>query len=237
MNLTAYTIDDEAHALDVLAGYTKLTPGIELIGSSLNPLIALQELSDGLSPDLLLVDIDMPELNGLALAGMLKHRCKIVFTTSYREYGPEAFELAAADYLLKPIRYERFLACIQKIRSELAPTLHQLPEDHAFFVKSGNKGKLVKIIPDEIVYIEAAQNYMHIVTTQGKIITYMSTQQLQDQLPGSYFLRVHKSFTINTRRIRGFDRAIITMDDKSAIPLGRAYRTAFLNNVPGINGG
>lgn len=229
MNLTTFIIDDEAHALTVLSTFIQRTPGLILSGAETNPLVALQEIGVSLTPpDLIFADIDMPELNGLELAGILGSKSTMVFTTAFREYGPEAYALSAADYLLKPIGYDRFLSCIQKVRLLKRTQLLPLAPEVHFFVKSGNKGHLHKIIPAEVVYIEAALNYMHINSATEKISTHMNITEIQALLPTNQFVRVHKSFIVNIYRIKSFDQAIIKMDDQSAIPLGRAFRTSFL---------
>lgn len=236
MTLSAYLIDDEKHALDLLETYVHRTPGLTLAGSSTNPLLALEELTRATaSVDLVFMDIDMPELNGLELAGLLSAGQQVIFTTSFREYGPEAYALSAQDYLLKPVSYERFLRCIQKVRHAAAALTPAGHPDDSFFVKTGNKGSLQKVRPVEIIYIEAALNYMHIKTTAATIITYASIQELLERLPGSYFVRVHKSFIVNTRRISALEHGHIKMDDRSAIPLGRAFREKFFQAVPGLN--
>jgi two-component system LytT family response regulator len=144
MMLNAYIVDDERHAITVLAGFIARTPGIELAGSSTSPLAALGELGTLPPPDLLFLDIDMEELNGLEMVRMVDARTRIVLTTSFREYGPEAYALSVADYLLKPVSYERFLQCVQKLRQERSPQLPSASHMPPFFVKTAGCRKLTR---------------------------------------------------------------------------------------------
>lgn len=236
MNLTAYCIDDENHALQVLSGYIERTPGLSLLGSSTDPLLGLAELSAlEAPPDIIFLDVDMPELNGLQLARLLNAQSHLIITTSYREYGPEAYELSATDYLLKPIAYERFMAAVQKARlNHSAASARPEAPALSFFVKTGTKGHLQKIVPAEVSFIEAASNYMHIHTPAGRIITYMNISELLALLPPTDFVRVHKSFVVNLQAVHSFDQAYITLNSLAVVPIGRAYRPGFMARLVGL---
>ena len=143
MNLTCYIVDDESHSIEILKSFIEKTPGLELAGSSTDPLFALNEVMVAGPPDITFLDVDMPELSGLELAGLINEYTKVVFTTSFPEYAIDAFEIDAEDYLLKPIAYERFLKSIKKVKKnmlEKSPGNDQ-PDDF-FLIKSEIKGKM-----------------------------------------------------------------------------------------------
>lgn len=221
---TVYLIDDEAHALVVLADYISRTPGLSIVGTATNPLDGLHEISTGQPPDLVFADIDMPVISGLELADLLPASSQVVFTTSFPQYAVEAFEKAAADYLLKPFSYERFLKCIQKVRSAPTQQSSQMPE-HTFYLKNG-KGNLYKIRPSRIIYLEAALNYVNIYMEEEKLTVYLTLKELEETLPDDMFLRVHKSFIINHHHIISVAPGKLQMSNQEQIPVGRLYQAA-----------
>jgi DNA-binding LytR/AlgR family response regulator len=231
MNLTCYIADDEHAAISVLSDYIAKTPGLELAGASTNALIALEEIT-ALKPAVVLLDVDMAELSGLELAGMVHLFTIVIFTTAYREYGPEAFEKEAADYLLKPVGYDRFLRSIQKVRKRLAlPAPAKEPAPAFFFVKSGVKGKMTRVVVSEIVYITGAVNYIELHLNGRKIMTYLTLAEVMDQLPQEHFSRIHKSYIVNHCFIRSIEYAQVRLTGDTVLPVGRAYRKDFRNKM------
>lgn len=171
MNLTLYLIDDEPHALDVLKTYVAQTEGLTLAGTETNPLRALEAILTQ-EPDLVLADIDMPQLNGLALAGLLPPNQKLVYTTSFREYGPEAYERKALDYLLKPISYDHFLRSVMRARESITTTTRPAPVE--WYIRTGPRGNLRRIQISEILYLETSQHYLNVHLAQERLLTYMT---------------------------------------------------------------
>ncbi|MDB5141062.1 MAG: hypothetical protein JWR12_2978 [Mucilaginibacter sp.] len=227
MNLRCYIVDDEYHAIEILADYIQRTPGLELAGTSAHPLEALNKIT-ACPPDLVLVDVDMPELNGLELAGLVNVFSTVVFTTSYREYAPEAFEKEAADYLLKPITYERFLQCIQKIRRHRpleTPVSEPFPS--FFFVKAGMKGKMIRVVIAEIIYISSALNYIEIHLQGQHILTYLSMAEVLQKLPEEQFSRIHNACIVNHAFIQSIEYAQVKLQNQTTLPVGRAFRQGF----------
>lgn len=230
---TCFIVDDEAHAIEVLARYVQKTPGLDLIGSEENPLLALEAISSGrVSPYITFVDVDMPQLSGLNLAGLISSHTHVIFTTAFPDYALQAFDKDATDYLLKPISYERFLRSIQKIPAFTSRNTVPYEEERYFFIKTETKGKLARVDFEDITHIEALQNYVKIHMGAGTpTITYLTMKEIERDLPSSMFIRVHKSFIVNKTKVRGIEGNTITLDDKSSLPLGASYRNAFLERI------
>jgi two-component system LytT family response regulator len=231
MSLTCYIVDDEFHAVEILEEYIRMTPGLELLSASTQPLQALEEITAG-RPAITFLDIDMPGINGLDFAGLVNSLTSIVFTTSYRDYAPEAFAKEAADYLLKPIAYERFLQAVQKIRKNGPPTgvLPQLPSA-SFFIKTGIRGQLFRVVIPEIMYISSALNYIELHFKEQKLMTYLSIAEILEKLPPESFSRIHKGFIINHNFIRSVEYAQVKLQDQTILPIGRAFRGSFRQKI------
>ncbi|RFZ92883.1 DNA-binding response regulator [Mucilaginibacter conchicola] len=221
MEISCVVIDDERHAVDVIETFIRQTRGLIFQAGYTDPLRALDELRKK-PADLAFIDVDMAAVNGLTLAEKLPVSTTIVFTTSYREYAVEAYAIAAADYLLKPISYERFLQCIERIKERLAPALNP-PQ---LFVKDHRKGKNVPVLLEEITYISAALNYLELHFQDTKILLYGGLTELKSRLPEN-FVRIHRSYVINTAQIRTKAATSVTLNCGSVIPVGRSYSGAF----------
>lgn len=231
MSLTCYIIDDEYHSIEVLAKYVSQTPGLELVGSSTNPLLALEELCNILTPDIVLLDVDMPQLNGLDVADLIGSASNIIFTTSYREYAPEAFEKDAIDYLLKPINYARFLKAVTRVRSNLSSQTNQTAATPFFFVKSNIKGKFNRITIADILYIENIGNYIIIHMNDEKVTTYLTLAEVLSKLPLEGFSRIHQSYIVNHAAIHSLEYAQVRLSGELSIPIGATFRTAFREKI------
>lgn len=229
MNLSCYVVDDEYHSVEILKAYIEKTPGLELKGSATNPLTGLNEVASADPPGITFLDVDMPELSGLEFAGMASLYTKIIFTTSYPEYALQAFEKDAVDYLLKPISYERFLKAVNKVKKAiLEKTGSGQPDAGYFFIKTDLKGKLQKIDIPDIVYVEAALNYIRLHCRSGKYMAYLTMEEIGDRLPKNRFLRTHHSFIVNLDRIRTLEHGQLTLEDQTILPLGRSYKESLL---------
>lgn len=231
MNLTCYIVDDESFAIDVLKTFIEQTPGLELSGFSTDPKRAIDEVTGPGAPDITFLDIDMPGLSGMELAGMVLHDTKIVFTTSHPEYALAAFEKEAFDYLLKPIRYERFARTVMRLKRELRNNVAPQDTDVYFYIKAEVKGKWIRIIIGEIYYVEAALNYVMIYFASSKQMAYLTMEEITEKLPKDKFVRVHRSFIVRHSRIRTLCQGQLTLDNQASIPLGRTYRDAVLGEL------
>ena len=227
-------VDDEPLAVELLASYVNKIPFLELCGKYNNATDALQGITE--SPvDLLFLDIQMPELNGLELSKMLPENTRIVFTTAFNQYAVDGFRVNALDYLLKPISYADFLeACnkamqwfqlIQQQQGE-SPSPAANEEIKSIFVKS--EYKLLQINLDDIRYIEGLKDYVKIYTEQSPhpILSLMNMKTIEQMLPASRFIRVHRSFIVQKSKIREIERNRIVFGDVY-IPIGDSYKQAF----------
>lgn len=232
MTLTCYIIDDEDHAIEVITRYIVQTPGLTLLGSSTNPLEALERFAGGLTPALTFLDVDMPQLNGLEVAELLGPSTTVIFTTSFREYGPEAFEKDAADYLLKPIIYPRFLKAITRVRNDRSTATGTGIPDH-FYVKSEIKGRFHRVDIPDIQYIENIGNYItiHFHNDKASVTTYLTLAEVLTKLPESSFTRIHQSFVINHAFIRSLEYGQVRLPEQVTLPIGGTFRAAFREKV------
>ncbi len=220
-------IDDEPFALDLIKDYIRKTPFLELSASFSNPLKALSFLSSA-NVDLIFLDINMPEITGIQLLKSLNYQPMVIFTTAYSEYGVESYDYNAIDYLLKPVKYERFLKAVNKAADIILKkegfknnsNSEKLIENF-IFIKSGNRQ--VKVSPSDLLYIEGAGNYMTFHTKDTKILSLLNMQDVINILPAEEFVRVHKSFIISINNIEAIDKHNIIINGKY-IPIGITYR-------------
>jgi len=177
---------------------------------------------------LLFLDIRMPKISGLELIKTLKSPPRIILTTAYEQYAIEAFELGVIDYLVKPIRFERFLKSVTKALSFQTPTTFDKLQaarpgsDRPFLYVRENR-KMVKIFLDDIVYIESLKDYVKIITTAGGVITKYSMVAMEAMLPEAAFMRVHRSFLVALDKISGFSADRLTLHHQQ-VPIGKIYR-------------
>jgi len=235
MNFSCYVIDDEPDAIALLKEYIEMTPGLSLIGSSQNPLEALPLLTGENAPDITFIDVDMRQLSGLELAGMINLYTTVVFTTAFPEYAIQAFDREAFDFLLKPINYERFAKCIQKARRKINHPLkiRTVTQDDFFTIKSEVKGRLVKLKFDEVIYIEGSANYIQIYTVEGKHTTYLTIKEIERHLPQPIFARIHRSFIVNVNFVKVIERAQVRLQNGESLMMGDHYKQAFLERMDG----
>jgi DNA-binding LytR/AlgR family response regulator len=230
MNFTCYVVDDEADSVAIMTEYIERTPGLELIGSTTNPLDSLDILTSKDAPDIAFIDVDMRQLSGMELAGMVNLYTTVVFTTAFPEYAIQAFDMEAFDFLLKPVNYERFLKCIQKAKRKINKNIpgETLQKDDFFNIKSEIKGRIVKIRFDQVIYIEGAVNYIQIYTTEGKHMTYLTMREIERHLPKSVFVRIHRSFIININFVSVTERAQVKLQTGESLTMGDHYKERFL---------
>lgn len=223
--LNVAVIDDEPLAREVLEGYLKRLSGIGQILLFPNAMAALAGLKDS-GTQLLLLDIEMPEMSGIEFLKRLAEPPLTIFTTAYRNYAFEGYELGVIDFLLKPIAFNRFEQAITKARELLALKEHShLEENQAniddfIFVKSGVQR--IKLQFSEVSHIQGLKDYAIIHTPAKKILLKGSIKAMQDLFPADRFLRVHKSFMVNLQKIQQLDRNSIFLNGQQ-VPIGRNF--------------
>jgi DNA-binding LytR/AlgR family response regulator len=227
MNLSCLIIDDQSHVIELVSLYVERTDDLSLVGAETDPISALRLLQSGeLRPDIVFLDIDMPDLPGTILAGMIKDITGIIFMTAHRQYGPEAFEVNAIDYLLKPVSYPRFLESIDKARYVLSNHRKARLNSPFFFTPESDRN-LVKIEKANIIYIEGSRNYLWIHQINQKQLSRASMQQMEAHLSQPDFFRIHRSYIINTAQIKELGADLVTMSNGEQLPISTTYRQAF----------
>jgi len=227
-------IDDEQHAIDILIHYISQTNYLQLVSSTTNPVEGLQAVITQ-NIDLVFLDIQMPELSGIDFIKAINGKAKVILTTAYSEFAIEGFDLDVVDYLLKPIRFPRFLNAVQKavkIISEKKSEAETKKEEEYIFVKTESKGKLLKINLADIEYIEGMKNYVAIYRSAQKTLVYTNLKDLVNHLPVKQFIRVHKSFIIPINRITGIDGNRILLKNVTAeILIGESYKDELMELI------
>jgi len=222
-------IDDELPAREILKKHITGVEALELCGMCTNAVEAISFLKDN-RVDLLFLDIQMPHLLGTNFLRTLKNPPKVIFTTAYRKYAVEGFELDAVDFLLKPINFERFLKGINKILQinlqgnyDVAAPSEILAESVPPFLYFRANRKMVKVLFNDILYIEGLNDYIKIVTTAKSIITKHLLVSLEEMLPANEFVRIHKSFIVAINKIESFNADSVEIAKKE-IPVGRLFK-------------
>jgi len=223
-------VDDEPIARDIIDGYCRHLPLLHVVAACSNALEAKAEMQKQ-KMDILFLDINMPLLDGISFLKTLKNPPQVIFTTAYKEYALNAFDLAACDYLLKPFSLERFIVAVDKAIEQLnksRPYIEQAAEskrEEYLFIKAD--GKIYKINYEDLLFAEAKGNYTKIVTTLTSIITGMTFSSFEEQLPREIFTRVHRSFIINKSKITHIEGNRVFID-KNEISIGSNYKENFL---------
>ncbi len=229
MKIKCLSIDDEPLALQQIGAYIEKTPFLEAVALCQSAFEALKYLSDN-EVDLMFVDINMPDLNGMDFVKSLAQKPKIIFTTAYSEYAMEGFQVDAIDYILKPISYAVFLKAANKaktwfeLNSKQTETIQTTAD--CIFVKS--EYKLIRIHLSEIKYIESSNEYIqiHLINAEP-ITTLIRLKTIEEQLPKDKFMRVHRSFIVNLDKVKVIERNRIIFDHNIFIPVGDQYRDSF----------
>jgi len=223
-------IDDEPLALQLVSSYIEKTPALELAGAFDNPIDAMEFLEDN-PVDLIFLDIEMPDLNGIEFARLLEIKPKLVFTTAYEKYALQGFKLEAMDYLLKPFGYPEFLKSVEKVRKQIgyekAANKEEISSNNEFlFLKS--EYKIRRINFNDIIYVEGLKDYIKVfVQNQDKpIMSLNSMKAVEEKLPSGKFMRVHRSYIVNLERIETVERSRIVFG-KTYIPVSDQYKDEF----------
>ncbi|KQS53530.1 two-component system response regulator [Flavobacterium sp. Leaf359] len=225
-------LDDEPMAVALLSKYVEKISSFELVKATTNPFEIL-ELIAQTTIDVLFIDIQMPELTGIQMMEMLGNKTKFVITSAYSEYALKGYEHNVVDYLLKPISFDRFYKCIQKIESlaqeKPAPTVKIVAKteekpDEFLFIKTD--GKLVKINLNDLLLVEGLKDYLYLHLKSEKLIVLDTLKEFEAKLPASDFMRVHKSYIIRLDQIETIERNRVFIQ-KNIVPIGETYKIKF----------
>lgn len=236
MKVRCMIIDDEPPAQELLRSYVSRIEHFEIAAVCSNALDAFALLQKNMV-DVIFVDITMPQMSGIELIKSLPQRPAVIFTTAFREYGAEGYELDAIDYLVKPITFDRFLKAIAKFNQyKFYLNQHELEQqssgfEQAYMYFKVNK-ELKKIFLKEIVYIESIKDYIKIITDTKSLVTYQRISYMEEKLPEKKFLRIHKSYIISVDKVNGFSNDMVSVD-KFSLPVGRSYKQKFLQYLQG----
>lgn len=220
-------VDDEPLAVDLLADYVRKTDSLELAGMYTDPVLALSDIRSQ-APDLVFLDIQMPDLNGLELSRMLPESTMVVFTTAFREYALESYEVEAVDYLLKPVRYQKFLEAVSRAEKRASSSVKEPSHQgrkSAFFKVDG---QFRNITFSEILYVSAMKDYVMLKLHDEKdpVVTHLTMKAVEDLLPQDMFMRVHRSYIVALEKITSIDsNGNIILGDE-LIPVSDSYRKA-----------
>ena len=236
MILNCWIVDDEPLAVSLLESYVNKVPFLKLTGKFSNALSAMQNIATE-KVDVLFLDIQMPEVNGMDFAHTISNNTRVIFTTAFSEYAVEGYRVNALDYLLKPFSFEEFVAAAKKaygwfeiVQQKSIPDIEKTRENVGIFVKS--EYKYLHILYDDVLYIEGLKDYVKIYTQDSlkPILSLMSLKQLEEDLPFGNFVRVHRSYIINVDKISSINKNRIIIDKKQ-IPIGETYKKQFMNLI------
>ena len=228
-------VDDEYLARKLLQDYVSKVESLQLVGTCSNAFEAMEALEKN-NVDIMLLDIQMPDLTGLELVKGLEKKPAVIFTTAYSEYAVDAFSLAVVDYLLKPFDFPRFFQAIRKAIGNVQPKTEEAPRQAADISKSNDfitvkaDYKLYKINYDDLLFIEGQHEYVTFHTTQRRITALFALKDLEEILPKDKFVRVHKSYIVSFKHIQDLDKSDVTVAGNK-VPVGASYRDELLSRL------
>lgn len=217
-------VDDEPLAIDLLRKHAAQLDFMEVVGECNNALMALHLVRET-EVNLLFLDIHMPAISGIEFLKTLRNPPSVILTTAYREYALDGYELDIVDYLLKPITFERFFKSVERYLRNADPAVREATPAVAvaepIFLKSGYRN--VKVSVDDILYIESIKDYVKVHTSAGIVSAKCKISELENQLADKHFLRIHRSFIVNTKQITAFTASDVEID-KTELPIGETYK-------------
>lgn len=221
--LKCVVVDDEPMAREIIQTYIAKTPNLKLVASFKNAAEVILFAQEN-EVDLFFLDIHMPEISGLSLAKIIHKKGQIIFTTAYRAYAIDGFNLNVVDYLLKPISFDRFLQAVQKV------LVSEIAENNNDFMFVRSDRKMVKIDFNAILYIESLSDYLKIFTKEKTIVIRETISGLEEKLPSKKFIRIHRSFIVSLKSISSYTNEFIEINEK-ALPISRSYKESVLQKL------
>lgn len=243
-NLTCMIIDDEPLAVKLLESFVSKTPSLQLCGAFTDPIEALSQLKEN-PVDLLFLDIQMPDIDGLELSKIITEPTRVIFTTAFREYAFEGFEVNALDFLLKPIRFSKFSQSVEKAlrwfelneAKSAAPTIvaPQPKEQKEIFLRVD--GELKRVELDDIMYVCGMKDYVmfYMVDSNRPLITHLTMKATEDMLPQDRFMRVSRSYIVALNKIRSIDRNMCLYVGNEPIRVTDSYKEVFEKYIEGLS--
>ena len=229
-------VDDEPIAREILENHLQKIEAIKIVSTCKNAIEAFNEINAN-TIDLIFLDINMPEISGLSFAKSINKNIKVIFTTAYREYAVDGFNLQAVDYLLKPISFERLLQAVNKYLDENVTIQNKVTSEvkkeinDFIFVRSDRK--MVKINFSEINYVESFSDYVKIHLENKIIVTRETISSIEAKLPKKEFIRIHRSYIISIAKIDSFTNEFIEVK-KKAHPISRSYKKDVLSRLENV---
>ncbi len=225
-------VDDDKMSCKILEGYVKKSTSLNLIGIYNDSVAARNILTERQDIDLVLLDIQMPEMDGFDFIGSLDYPPNIIIISSAEEYAVQAFDFNVVDYILKPVSYGRFCKAIDKTIRYFSHKEAANTGDEEIFIKKSSS--LVKLKLKEIIYIEALENYVTLTTGDDRFTIHFTMKAIENQLPSGIFIRVHRSYIINKSMIQAIKENSLDLmvgDTMKSIPVGKSFRDALLNDI------
>lgn len=233
--INCIAVDDEQLSLDLIEDNIKKVPFLNLVKKCSSVFDAVQTLSTE-NIDLLFLDIEMPDMNGLQMLKTLKSKPMVIFITAYDKYAMQGYELDVIDYLLKPVSFERFFKAVNKAfeyhSHNNAPALVNQTKKSCIFIKSEHK--IIKIDFKDIDYIESLKDYIKIYCGKKPVLTLMSLKAIESVLPADEFIRVHRSYIVSVDKINFISRSMVFIGEKG-IPISNMFRANILGLMPGLS--
>ena len=230
-SINCLIVDDEAIAREIIETHLSKIENVTVIASCSNAIEAFNYISN-YNIDLVFLDINMPEISGISFAKSINANVKVIFTTAYRDYAVEGFELKAVDYLLKPISFERLQKALNSYfeiyRKQDVHVIPTVEASNFMFVRS--ERKMIKIDYDAIIYIESYSDYLKIHLNDKTIVTRETISAIEAKLPKQLFLRIHRSYIISITHIQSFTNEHITIN-KQSLPISRSYKKEVLTQL------
>lgn len=236
--LRCMIVDDEPLAVTMMETFVKRTPDVELVESFTDPVLALSKIKQEV-PDVVFLDIQMPDLNGLDLSRMIPKDTKVIFTTAFKEYALEGFEVSALDFLTKPVRYQKFLEAIEKAQTwfsmkdaaQSGQAKDSAIDNASIYVKTDKV--LQKVMLSDILYIIGMKDYVmiYLQSSDQPIMTHITMKGIEDMLPTSNFMRVHRSYIVALDKIDSVQPGMDIMIGKTLIHVSDAYKDIFTEHL------
>ena len=241
-DLRCIVVDDEPLAVKMMESLIGKTPGVVLAASFTDPVLALSQIKE-LVPDLVFLDIQMPDLSGLDLAGMIPSDTRVIFTTAFKQYALDSYEVSALDFLLKPVRYQKFLEAVDKgktwfaMKDAAAAVASAVPQPAApqaqdsIFIKT--EKVFQKVLLDDIMYVEGMKDYVrfHLVSKDRPLVAHLTMKAVEDMLPSPAFMRVHRSYIVAVNKIESVLPGSDIMIGRTLIHVSEAYRDALADCI------